>query len=113
MNEALTDDQWNIAIRHLRALIMAFGIPMKLGEAKITRDDTIWHYIICCMRQHGSGSPSCLIPVNGHLRLSNVLFEHLHTTILLIKSLISIIQQYHGRYGYGDVVQINIPTDLH
>jgi hypothetical protein len=30
---------------------------------------------------------------------------------LLIKPLISIIQQYHGRYGHGDIVQLNIPVD--
>jgi hypothetical protein len=34
-----------------------------------------------------------------------------HDTTLLIQPLISNIQHYHGRFGYGDVVHIYVPSN--
>jgi hypothetical protein len=36
----------------------------------------------------------------------------IHERTSLIKPIISIIQQYHGRFGYGDFVQFNIPDGV-
>jgi hypothetical protein len=77
-----TDEQWNIALHHLRSLIITMGISLylKIDNPSPNEDDTIWHYILRRMAHHVAGCLIPIYPLYGHLRILNILFEHLHTT---------------------------------